>query len=128
MVQFVDIGVRLIAKGREKQKRVQERDALLAKNFEQLSSFNNVLHEAAESSRGTAGPASEHRLDKICDEGDRLVAELERLFEHPKSRKEKAGRPGDSEGGDLDDLVKRLNAFKLSVMEMALISIWYDSC
>ncbi|KAK0639799.1 hypothetical protein B0T16DRAFT_361439 [Cercophora newfieldiana] len=126
VVQFVDIGGRLIAKGREKQKQVRERNALLAEQSEKLSSLNGTLHQAAKDLESTTDSVSRHRLHEICDECDHLAAELQLISDQPGSSKQKS-RPWKHEGEHPDDLMKRLNAFKVSVMEVALLSIWEDT-
>jgi hypothetical protein len=117
VVQFVDIGARLITKGRQEQKQARDRNALLAEHSGQLSSLNKALHEAAEDLKGTTDSLSTRRLHDICDECDSLAAELVHFFAQPASSKQKPGKY-------LDVLLKRLNSFKLSVMEVALLSIW----
>jgi len=117
VVQFVDIGGRLITKGRQKQQQARDRDVLLAEHSEKLSSLNKALHEAAQDFRGTANSVSAGRVHDIRDECDRLAEELKHVFGQPGSPKQKPGEY-------LDDLAKRLNSFKQSVMEVALLSIW----
>jgi hypothetical protein len=127
VVQFVDIGARLIAKGREKHQHARDQVALLSEHYKQLSSLNSSIHEAARDLAGIANEDANQRMNGICDEADRLVTELRLIFEQPGSSKQRARPPRNYEGEKFDDLVKRLNAFRLSVMEVALLFIWYCS-
>lgn len=127
VVQFVDIGARLVAKGREKHRHARDQVALLSDHYKQLSCLNSSIHEAARDLARITNEDANERMRVICEEADCLVIELRLIFEQPGSSKQRARAPRNYQGENFDDLVKRLNAFRLSVMEAALLFIWYYS-
>jgi len=120
VVQFADLGGRLLSKGWKKSLRGQGQEALLAEQSKQLSSLMTALHEALDDLDATSASVPRRSLEVICKECDSLAAELQQLLV-PGHAVPSRSPPSSS---DFKSMQARLELLKGPVKEAVLLCIW----
>jgi hypothetical protein len=133
VVQFADIGGRLLGRGWERFKHARDVSAELSSFAAQISSTSNAVREAAENPAATHNAASRTNLLSIAAECSQLASEFQKALDN--MGRDSGTRSADMpftptlfqaffHGDKIHEMTCALEALRPRVMEAVILCIW----